>query len=55
MEFVTSVAIMFVFFVDKLFIKITISSYLVTEVSTTLFKYLLSSQIHVLRFQLESF
>ena len=50
-ELVTLAAI-FVFFVDKLSIAITISSDSVTEVSQTLFKYLLFSQIHVLGFQL---
>ena len=46
------VTIAFVFYVDTISITITISSHLVTEVSATLFKYLLFSQIYVLGFQL---
>ena len=46
------VAIVFVFFVDKVSIPITIPSHLVTEVSAILFKYLLLSQMHVLGFKL---
>ena len=49
---VAFVVIILVFFVDKFFIAITILSHLVTEVSATLFKYLLFSQIHVLGFNL---
>ena len=55
-EFIdTFVAIVFAFLVDKISIRnITnvISSQEITEVSKTLFKYLLFSQINVLRFQL---
>ena len=47
--------IVFVFYVVKLSMKITISSHLVTEVSATLFKYLLFSKKYVLGFQLNSF
>ena len=51
--FVTIVfVILFFCFFDKLSITITISSQSVTEVSATLIKYLLFSQIHVLGFQL---
>ena len=46
------VDIIFVFFVDILSIPIIISSHLVNEVTVTLFKYLLFSQIYVLGFQL---
>ena len=49
---VAFVVIILVFFVDKFFIAITILSHLVTEVSATLFKYLLFSQKHVLGFNL---
>ena len=49
---ITSFAIVFVFFVDVISITITILSYLVTEASATIFKYLEFSQIHVLGFQL---
>ena len=55
--FVTFFIIVFVFFlvmslfVDKLFIRITLSSHLFPDVSGTLFKYLLLPQIHVLGFQ----
>ena len=46
------VDIIFVFFVDILSIPIIISSHFVNEVTVTLFKYLLFSQIHVLGFQI---
>ena len=49
---VTFVVIVFVFFIDKLFITIIISSHFVNEVSATPFKYFLFSQIHVIGFQL---
>ena len=49
---VTFLVIVFTFFVDKSRITITISSHLVTEVSATLFKYLLFSQIHLLGLKL---
>ena len=48
----TIAAIVFVLFVDKLSVKITISSHIVTEVSARLFKYLPFSQIRVFGFQL---
>ena len=47
--FVIFVAIVFFTFVDKLSITIIISSHTVTDSSEILFKYLLLSQIHVLR------
>ena len=50
--FVTFVAIVFVIFVNTISIRYTILSYLITEVSAILFKYLLSAKLHVLRFQL---
>ena len=49
---VTFVAIVFVFFVDKLSMTIIISSHSVTAVSAIFFKYFLFPQIYVLRFQL---
>ena len=48
----TFVAIIFVIFVDTISITVIISSHMITEVSSILFKDLLFSQIHVLEFQL---
>ena len=53
--FVTFVAIVFVIFVNTISIRHTILSYLITEVSAILFKYLLSAKLHVLRFHYNLF
>ena len=51
---VTFFDVVFVAFVDMLLATFIISSLAITALSTTLFKYLLFSQIHVLGFQLQS-
>ena len=50
--FVTSVDIIFVTFIDTLSVTFIISFHTVTELSITLFKYLLFTKVHALRFQL---
>ena len=49
---VAFVPIVFLFFVNRLFIIITISSHSFTEALETFFKYLLFSEMHMLGFQL---